>query len=249
MKRVTINADDFGLKSSVNKAIAECFKSGVITSTTLMANMPGFDEAVEMAHKYNFADKTGIHLVLTEGTPLTTGILDTNLFYNEFNTDLKKHKKRLFLLSSNDKKLIFNEFSSQIEKVRNAGIEITHIDTHHHIDEVWSVTNIILGLLKKYDISSMRILDNLNHSTRLHKIAYRKIVNSYIRLRGSNYSDFMGNQIEALSEIRNDRSFMKNGKLEIMVHPDYNKSGMIVDRIKSKEYSFDYNDDLKNLLT
>jgi chitin disaccharide deacetylase len=43
---VKINADDFGLNSSVNKAIIEAFDNNYINSTTLMANMPGFDEAV-----------------------------------------------------------------------------------------------------------------------------------------------------------------------------------------------------------
>ena len=49
--KIIINADDFGLNSSVNKAIVESFNNGLINSTTLMANMPGFEEAVEMAHK------------------------------------------------------------------------------------------------------------------------------------------------------------------------------------------------------
>ena len=48
MTTIYINADDFGLGTSVNKAIVECFNSGIINSTTLMANMPGFDEAIEL---------------------------------------------------------------------------------------------------------------------------------------------------------------------------------------------------------
>ena len=249
MCKIIINADDFGLKSSVNMAIVELFNNKQINSTTLMANMPGFDEAVFLAHQNKIITKIGIHLNLTESAPLTRDILNTNLFYSENNADLKKHKKNLFLLRPSEKKLIFNEFAAQIGKVKNAGIQITHIDTHHHIDEVWSITQIILSLLKTYNIPSMRILNNLNFSTKLHKIVYRKLVNNFIKIKGSNYSDIFGNQIEAIAQFIKDRSFIDDKKLEIMVHPDYNNAGIIVDKIKNQEFSFEYSEELKKLIS
>jgi predicted glycoside hydrolase/deacetylase ChbG (UPF0249 family) len=248
MKKIIINADDFGLNSSVNKAIVESFNNGLINSTTLMANMPGFDEAVELAQKNNIIAKTGIHLILSEGYPLTANILNTNLFYNEKNCDLKKHKRNLFFLTRDEKKLIFKEFAAQIEKVKNAGIQITHIDTHHHIDEVWSITQIILTLLKTYNIPSMRILFNLNRSTKFYKSTYRRIINELIKLNNANYSDFLGNRLEAFSLLRNARSSYKNKQLEIMVHPDYNNEGIIIDRIQDQEVLLDYPEDLKGIL-
>lgn len=249
IKEIIINADDFGLKSSVNKAIIESFENGLINSTTLMANMPGFEEAVELAHKNNILSKTGIHLNLTEGYPLTTKIRATNLFYNEKNTDLKKHKKKLFFLAHDEKELIFKEFGAQIEKIKNAGIQVTHIDTHHHIDEVWSITQIILALLKTYNIPSMRILNNLNHVTRYYKSAYRRIINELIKLNKANFTDFLGNQPEAISRLRNDSSFCENKKLEIMVHPDHNNEGKVIDRINNQEVAFDFPEDLNRILT
>ena len=247
-KKIIINADDFGLKSSVNKAIVESFKSGTITSTTLMANMPGFDEAVDMAHRNNLTNNIGIHLNLTEGIPLTRDILNTDLFYNENNFDLKRHKRNLFRLSGDDKALIFNEFSAQIEKVRKSGIQITHIDTHHHIDEIWTITQIIQALLKKYNIPSMRILNNMNESTRFHKKMYRKLVNRLIKMNQANYTDFLGNQLEAVARLMNDPSFCEDKKLEIMVHPDYNEGGLIIDKISKREYTFDYPEQLAKII-
>ena len=68
-KYVIINADDFGLCGSVNRAIAQAHRNGVLTSATIMSNMPAVDEAIKMA-----ADMpelgTGIHLNLTEGKPI-----------------------------------------------------------------------------------------------------------------------------------------------------------------------------------
>ncbi|WP_374987940.1 ChbG/HpnK family deacetylase [Bacillus sp. IBL03825] len=43
MKKYLIkNADDFGLSPSINKSIIEAIEAGNISSTTIMANMPGF---------------------------------------------------------------------------------------------------------------------------------------------------------------------------------------------------------------
>jgi hypothetical protein len=111
-KNIIVNADDFGSKSSVNKAIAELFNTGAINSTTLIANMAGFDEAVELANKNNFITKIGVHLNLSAGDPLTLNILNTNLFFNKNDFVLKKHKTHLFFLTKDDKKLIFKEFAA-----------------------------------------------------------------------------------------------------------------------------------------
>jgi chitin disaccharide deacetylase len=248
MNNLHINADDFGYNSSVNKAIIESFHKGLITSTTIMANMPGFDDAVILAEENEIKHKIGIHLVLTEGKPLTDKILGTPLFFNENNRNLKKHKKNLFFLKPDEKRLIYNEFSSQIERVRKAGIQINHIDTHHHIDEVWSISVIIMDLLKAYSIPSMRVLYNLNSSGSIPKGMYRKIVNSYIKMRGLNFSDYLGNQIEAVSKLNEDWSLIERKRLEIMVHPDYDKTGMLIDKIKNREYPFEYPKELIKLI-
>lgn len=248
IKEIIINGDDFGLKSSVNKAIIESFNNGLINSTTIMANTPGFDEAVELAHKNRIINKTGIHLTLSEGNPVTSEILGTNMFYYGNDSDLRRYKRRLFLLTKDKRKATFNEFAAQIEKVKKAGIPITHIDTHHHIDDVLTITQILLVLLKTYGIPSMRILNNLNQSTKFYKSCYRRIVNEYIKLNKANFSDFFGNLPEAFSKLRNSGSFYKKKQLEIMVHPDYNNEGILINRIYHQEIVFDYPEDIKGIL-
>lgn len=244
-KEIIINADDFGYKASVNKAIVESFNRGLINSTTLMASMAGFEEAVEMAHKNGIVNSIGIHLALTDGIPLTPDILNTNLIYNRSESDLKRYKRKLFFLTKDSKTAIYKEFAAQIEKVRKAGIPISHIDTHHHLDDVWSITKILLELLKKYSIPSMRILNNLNRATKNYKTGYRKIVNEYIKFNRANFSDFLGNHLEAVSFLRENGSLAENKKLEIMVHPDYNDKGILIDRIYNQEDILDFPEDIK----
>ncbi|MGZ4842208.1 MAG: ChbG/HpnK family deacetylase, partial [Candidatus Angelobacter sp.] len=46
MRRLIVNADDFGLTAGVNRAIAEGNRAGVVTSATLMANAQASEAAI-----------------------------------------------------------------------------------------------------------------------------------------------------------------------------------------------------------
>ena len=69
MRRLIVNADDFGFTPGVNRAIVEAHTLGVVTSSTLMANRPAFGEATQMA-KASPALSLGCHLVLIDGEPV-----------------------------------------------------------------------------------------------------------------------------------------------------------------------------------
>ncbi|HEY5028991.1 MAG TPA: ChbG/HpnK family deacetylase, partial [Candidatus Angelobacter sp.] len=73
MRRLIVNADDFGLTAGVNRAIAESNRAGVVTSTTLMANAQASEAAIDLA-KAQPSLKTGCHVVLIDGVPLTANL-------------------------------------------------------------------------------------------------------------------------------------------------------------------------------
>jgi len=235
--KIIINADDFGLNSSVNKAIIELFLTNTINSTTIMANMPAVNEAIELAHKYELTNKIGIHLVLTEGNPLTNEIISIDFLFRG-KTNFNKHRHLLF--SKRYKTLIFNEFAAQIEKIQSKNIPITHLDTHHHVHEVYDITKILIDLKTKYNIPSIRILNNLEKSTKLYKRVYRDLINYYIKRNHANYSDIFGNQSDFLLKFIEDPTLFKKKNIEIMVHPDYNSNGNLIDKVGSGEYDFTF---------
>ena len=73
MRRLIVNADDFGLTAGVNRAIVEAQERGIVTSSTLMANAGAFDEAASMARSLaenNARFSVGCHVVLLDGEPL-----------------------------------------------------------------------------------------------------------------------------------------------------------------------------------
>ena len=234
-----INADDFGLNASVNKAIVELLGKCLINSTTLMANMEGFSEAVELDHQHNLEDRSGIHLVLTDGTPLTEEIKSVSFLFNG-KDEYRKFRYRLVLFGKRYRKLIYNEFAAQIEMLQKNNIPITHIDTHHHIHEVFTITKIILELRKKYNIPSIRILNNLENSTKIYKRIYRHFINYYIKSKKANYSDLFGNRSDFIEILNNRPSTIRKKSIEVMVHPDYNYEGEIIDKVGSNKFDFSF---------
>lgn len=240
MEALIVNADDLGLKSSVNQAIVDSFDRGFVNSATLMANMPGFEQAIDLIHERKLERKIGVHLVLTEGHPLTDG-LRTLAFLFDDKAELKPPPlKKLFLLNKEEKQLIFKEYAAQIMKVRKNGVSISHLDTHHQIHDVWPILQIILALLKEYQIPKIRILNNLRTSSQLHKNTYRHALNYYLRYKKANFTDFMGSRKDFLAVVNKRVDRIAGKKIEVMVHPDYDKDGRLVDRFAHKAYDIDF---------
>ncbi|MDQ2841395.1 MAG: ChbG/HpnK family deacetylase, partial [Acidobacteriota bacterium] len=113
MKRLIINADDFGFTSDVNAGIVQAHREGVLTSTTLMANGNAFDAAVRLASETPSLD-VGCHLVLVQGTSLLTG------------RALPKGPRQLLFALGRGGLDAYAELRLQIEKILAAGITPTH---------------------------------------------------------------------------------------------------------------------------
>jgi hopanoid biosynthesis associated protein HpnK len=130
VRRLIINADDFGLTSGVNRAIAEANLSGVLTSATIMANSRAYEEAVATARKLP-ALKTGCHVVLIDGEPVSAGLASLTNGGPRFESNLKK-----FAMSAVGKKIseeeIERETEAQIRKLQASGLTVTHVDSHKH---------------------------------------------------------------------------------------------------------------------
>jgi chitin disaccharide deacetylase len=125
MTKLIINADDFGYSKGVNLGIIEAFQNGVVTSTTLMANMPGAEHAAGLAKK-NPDLGVGIHFVLTCGSPVSNKVASLVNNRGEFNRIAEIDE-----LGAPEE--IELELRSQFEKFLSFGIKPTHIDSHHHV--------------------------------------------------------------------------------------------------------------------
>jgi len=129
--RIIVNADDFGMSSSVNKAIFFAFDHGLIFSTSIMANMSGFDEACDMVQRLQVEDgRIGVHLNITEGRALTDRIAKCTRFCDKSGAFTGSHL--VFSLSTDESRAVEEEFQAQVQACIDRGILPTHLDSHHH---------------------------------------------------------------------------------------------------------------------
>ena len=131
MRRLIINADDFGYTSGVNSAIVKAHKDGVVTSTTLMANGRAFSEVPQLAKGLPQLS-IGCHVVLIDGEPVLRAEKIPSLTHaGRFRDGLKGFAARA-LTRRLDAAHIAAEATEQIRKIQSTGLTVSHFDTHKH---------------------------------------------------------------------------------------------------------------------
>jgi hopanoid biosynthesis associated protein HpnK len=131
VRRLIVNADDFGYTSGVNRAILEAHSHGVVTSATLMANGPAFAEAVQLAGTVPKLS-IGCHVVLTDGEPvLGAERLPSLTSAAQFRDGMVAFAARA-IAGRIDAYEVAAEATAQIRKIQSAGIAVSHLDTHKH---------------------------------------------------------------------------------------------------------------------
>ena len=155
-RRIIINADDFGLSEGINKGIVQAHTDGVLTSATIMANMPAAGKAVKMARRLPKLG-IGIHLNLSEGGPVSEQA-DIDCLVNEDGLFTHSASKLAFLsLTSNKvRKAIRGELAAQIQWLIDGGIRPTHLDSHKHIHCFPAIFLIVCSLAREFEITAMR---------------------------------------------------------------------------------------------
>ncbi len=160
MKKLIINIDDVGFSDAINCAVKECYLQNVISGVSIMPGGDFFDEATEMLKEIN-KKEVGVHLTLTgKANPCAEidkigSILKNNKY---FYTDYFEFMK-FYFLNKIKMEEIYLELRSQIIKVKNAGLEITHLDSHEHVHMFPKVLRVVLKLAKEFNISYIRFPD------------------------------------------------------------------------------------------
>lgn len=156
MAKLIINADDFGLCKGVNLGIIEGFTEGALTSTSMMANMIGFDNAIIFA-KENPKLPIGAHLTLTTGYPVSSNIkslVDDNGQFKKIDSYIDGEQ-----ISKIDLEEVEKEWISQIEKLIEHDIKPCHLDTHHNIQNIPGIKEVFLNLARKYSLPTRYTLN------------------------------------------------------------------------------------------
>ena len=155
--RLIVNADDFGLTPGINRAVIELHLAGVVTSATLMATGPAFDDAVALSLKHPTLG-VGCHLVFVDGIPISHPLDIPTLLGGDGKTfrpsvlDFAQAALRGTIRAGD----LAREAQAQIQKLQRAGIDVTHVDTHKHTHVFPAVAKMVQHIAERCGIGSMR---------------------------------------------------------------------------------------------
>lgn len=152
MAKLIVNADDFGYSEGVNHGIISAHKNGIVTSCTVMANMPGFKHGMKLI-KENPTLKCGVHMTLTCYKPI---LKDHKTIVDENGNFFRNPSEEV--LKNIDLEEVYREFKAQIEKVRER-VEITHLDSHHHVHCQEYLRPVIERITNEYKLPIRKSVD------------------------------------------------------------------------------------------
>jgi predicted glycoside hydrolase/deacetylase ChbG (UPF0249 family) len=227
LRRLIINADDFGFTPDVNAGIVHAHRSGVLRATTLMATGAAFDNAVKLAKETPTLDM-GAHLVLVQGHSLLDG------------RPLPETPRQLLGILARRGMDVYGELRAQIEKINAAGLRLSHLDSHKHTHLVPGVFRAVVKLADEFGIPWIRL--PLDASVRFAKLPCALGKRFYRRLaEGKNVrmtDHFLG---FALTGSLTEESFaraldkLEDGTTEFMCHPGYLGAELKQARTRLKE--------------
>jgi len=240
VRRLIVNADDFGLTGGVNRAVQELRAQGVLTSATLMARAPSTDQAIRQALETPSLG-VGCHVVLVDGEPVLPlreirSLVDqqTGLFHSTLGTFLRR-----VLSGSIHAAEIEAEASAQIAVLKQRGLRLTHIDTHKHTHMFPAVLRSVLRAARAAGIRAMRnpfeplwarrATPNAPFARRIQVALLRRLQPSFQRIvaeEGFTTTDgALGVLATGILDATTINSLLKQmppGTWELVTHPGYN---------------------------
>jgi len=230
--RLIINADDFGFSEGVTRGIVEAHTAGSVTSASIMANGIDWDNAVRLAR----ATRTlgfGVHLNLVQGRPLlrVPSLTDpeTNEFYSLGLLALRAVAGRI------DRGELEAETRAQIERVRGAGIPVTHLDSHRHAHALPAIFPVVARVARDAGIRAIRIPQEPLRLNALDAAATARKLVLELALRAARAlplaaplvttDHFRGISLQGgthfASRLRRALDTLGPGSTELMVHPGH----------------------------
>jgi predicted glycoside hydrolase/deacetylase ChbG (UPF0249 family) len=227
-----INADDFGCSLRVNRAIVRAFEEGLISSTTVMANMPGFDDACHLARERGLLAHVGVHLVLSEGEPLTAVMRSCSRFCDDHGRFVYwRRTGRAAWLRAGERRAVLGELRAQILRCREAGLPVTHIDSHHHIHNQAGIAPLFIQVARELGVPAVRVLENGSARASLPHRLSAGYFNARLRRAGLARTRYFGTVEDHCHRAARGAPAGQLDDFEIVTHPIRDEQGALVDAL------------------
>lgn len=157
IRRLVVNADDFGLSRTINEAVIRAHREGILTTASLMVNEASCGEAVELA-KQNSSLGVGLHLTLLMGHSALPqseipGLVNEG---QEFLNDPVKVGFRYFFHRGLREQLR-KEIHAQFARFRATGLTLDHVNGHLHLHLHPTVFGLLMEDARALGIERMRL--------------------------------------------------------------------------------------------
>lgn len=156
MKRLIVNADDFGFAESVNRGIIVAHREGILTSASLLANGSAFEQGIALADQCPDLS-VGVHLNISDGIPISPARSIPTLVNDHGELHLSPLRIWMRILTRQIRlEDVHSEFRAQLLKVSEAGLIPTHLDGHLHVHVLPQLSPIVIGLAREFRIRCVR---------------------------------------------------------------------------------------------
>ena len=157
MSYLIINADDFGFSQGVNAAIIQAHEEGILTSTSLMVSGDAAQEAIALAKNHPHL-AVGLHLVLVCGKSVLPPAQIPNLVDSQGNFSNNPTQAGLsYQFNQATRAELRLEISAQLQKFRDSGLNLAHVDGHLHLHVHPVILNILTEFAAEFKIKFIRL--------------------------------------------------------------------------------------------
>lgn len=233
-----VNADDYNTDFERNRGIIEAAKNGILTSASVLTNMPGFDGALGALGDV-LGPRIGVHLNLTRGKPLSAYAHSLVGPQGDFLPKGPSWRKALYRGYNPDE--IRREWSAQIEAFCRSGQQPDHLDGNNHLHIFPGCAKICAELALRYNIRHIRLpLEPLHAPGLLGRVGLKRVFLTLLAVRARSLfhacglcmpDRMFGIAFPATGESAALCHFLKNlptGVSELMCHPGYPSPGVHV---------------------
>ncbi len=225
-----VNADDFGRCATRNAAVVRAFAEELVSSTTIMPTMPGFEEAASLAHAEGLLHRLGVHLTLTAGEPLTEPLRRCRRFCDGEGRFTKwRGATRAWRLSDGERAAVHAELRAQVGRARGAGLPVTHVDSHHHVHNEWAIGGVVVRLAHELRVPYVRLARNCGPGIGPGPGAYKRFFNARLRRAGLTATRYFGDAEDWRWLERTGASAAALDDFELMTHPALDDHGRLID--------------------
>jgi len=233
MKRLIVNADDFGMTAEISRGILAAALAGMVLQTTAMASSPALEESLSLLESSGADLDVGLHATLTWGAPILPPSEIPTLVGPDGRFLSRAALMKRAVLGGVSVDEAYRELRAQCEKLLSLRGAVTHLDGHHHVHVFPTISLAAERVAEKFGIRYVRSpVEGLWSSLKLSPLRRMAVAvlpassPGFWRRRGFCTSDHFGGFSLGAGEGLKERwisaiKAMREGTTEVMVHPGY----------------------------